>query len=347
MRSFARIAALATTLLLAVTAHAADRDDLKLLPQTGDIVVQIDVAALAGTPLVKGIIEQVKAQPDVKANLDKLKTAYGIDPENDIERMTLMLPAKSKSGQALMVINTKVGYDKLLAGAKSNSNAIAEKKHAGATYHADSEIAMAKVGNRVLMGDETLLKAALAQKGKTGLHGNKAMMQLVDRASKAGGQVWFAAVLPEEIKAKMAADDPRAKDISTVQGSLDLKSGLALRLDLGAKKGTAEAMVTEINKQLAEAKTQQAQNPMMAAMGLGAVIDGLKATAEGDEVRIKLDLTQAQVDQLKAMAMMMVGMANASQQGAAAPAQQGGSLEPKQEAPAQDEKRLKSRRPAK
>jgi len=163
MRSFARLAALAvTTLAFAVTAHAADRDDLKLLPQTGDIIVQIDVRALAGTPLVRGIIDQVKAQPDVKVELDKLKTSYGIDPEKDIERMTLMIPAKSQTGQALMVINTKVGYDTLLAGAKTNSAAIAEKTHAGATYHADGEIAMAKVGGRVLMGDENLLKAALA-----------------------------------------------------------------------------------------------------------------------------------------------------------------------------------------
>lgn len=323
------LAAVAATVLFSLTAaHAADTEDLALLPKSGDIVVQIDVKALAGTPLVKGLLEQAKANPDVQQQLSQLKSEYGLDPERDVERLTVMFPAKSQSGQALMVINTTAAFEQVLAGAKKNAQTIAEKTHAGVKYHADDGIGMAQVGKRILIGDEGLLKEALGDQGKKGLHQNKQMMGLVSRASKAGGQIWFAAVLPEEVKAKMAADDPRAKDISTLQGSIDLKSGLALRLDIGAKKGTADAMVQEINKQLAEAKTQQAGNPMMAAMGLGAVIDGLKASTEGDEVRIKLDLTQAQVDQLKAMAMMMVGMASAAQQTAPPAMPQGGTVTP-------------------
>ncbi|MCB9550815.1 MAG: hypothetical protein R3F65_05040 [bacterium] len=338
MRALPRLAAVAATaLFFTAAAHAADTEDLALLPKSGDIVVQIDVKALAGTPLVKGLLEQAKANPDVAQQLTELKTEYGLDPERDVERLTIMFPAKSKSGQALMVINTTAAFEQLLAGAKKNAQTLAEKTHAGVKYHAEGNIGMAQVGKRILIGDEALLQEALTDKGKKGLHQNKQMMGLASRASKAGGQIWFAAVLPEEVKAKMAVDDPRAKDISTVQGSLDLKSGLALRLDIGAKKGTADAMVEEINKQLAEAKTQQAGNPMMAAMGLGAVIDGLKASAEGDEVRIKLDLTQAQVDQLKAMAMMMVGMASAAQ--TAPPAMpQGGTVTPPPAQPMQKAK---------
>lgn len=335
MRARSRLAAVAATVFFfATAAQAADTEDLGLLPSNGDIVVQIDVKALAGTPLVKGIIEQAKASPDVKQQFETLKAEYGIDPERDIERLTIMVPASSASGQALMVLNTSASFETLLAGARKNAAGLAERTHGGVTYHVEDKVAMAQVGKRIVVGDEALLKAAIDGKGKKGLLGNAQMMGLVKRASAAGGQVWFAAVLPESVKAKMAADDPRAKDISTVQGSLDLKSGLSLKLDIGAKKGTSDAMVAELNKQLAQAKVEQAGNPMMAAMGLGAVIDGIKASAEGDEVRIKLDLTQAQVDQLKAMAMMMAGMAGAMQQGTP-PGIEGGSVTPPPAAPMQ------------
>lgn len=314
------LAALAALLfLLAAPAQAADVGDLKLLPGDGDIVLQVDVRALMGTPLVTDLLKQAKMNPQTQQAFDKIKTEYGIDPEKDIERMTILFPAKSQSGQALMVVNTKGSYDQMVAAAKKEGDNLQEASHAGVKYHRSEGVAMARMGGRILVGDEALLKKALDTKGKVGLTGNKKMMGLVDRASKAGGQIWFAAVLPDEVKAKMAADNPEMKDISTIQGSLDLTQGLKLRLDIGANAGTAAKMTQAINTQLEQAKKEQANNPMMAAMGFAAVINGIKAAAVGDEVKVALDLTPAQVDQLKAMAMMMVGLAGAQQ--GAAPAQ--------------------------
>lgn len=312
-------------LLVAAPAAAADLGDLKLLPADGDIVVQIDVKALMGTALVTDLLKQAKMNPQTQSSLDEMKSKFGVDPEKDIERLTILFPAKSKTGEALMVINTATPFKTVLAGLQKeqadlgNKKGMIQKTHAGTTYHVADGIGIAQLGGRLVVGDEGLLQKALAGKGKAGLDGNKSVMALVNQAAKGSGQLWFAAVLPDAVKQQMAAQNPGMKDISTVLGNLDLAKGLKLRLDLGATKASAEKMVALFNTQIAQAKKEQAANPMAGAMGLGAIIDGIKAQAVGNDVKVSLDLTEAQVNQLKAMAMMMVGMA-AAQQKAAPPA---------------------------
>lgn len=322
--SLVALAALVVT-LLAAHAHAADLGDLKLLPTDGDIVVQIDVKELAGTALVTDLLKQAKMNPQIQKSLADMKADFGVDLEKDVERLTIMFPAKSKTGQALMVLNTSAKYETVLAGLQKeqqeqlgNKKGMAESTHAGTAYHAHDGVGIAKLAGRIVIGDEALLKKALEGKGKKGLDRNKAVMALVDKAAKGGGQIWFAAVLPDEVKVKMAAENPDLKDMQTVLGSIDLAKGLKMRVDLGTSKAGAAKMVAEFDKQIAEAKQQQAQNPMAGAMGLGAIIDGLKAKADGGNVAVSLDLTEAQVNQLKAMAMMMIGMA--AQQATPAPA---------------------------
>jgi len=328
MRNRNPLVALAALLVLFVAgyAQAADVGDLKLLPADGDIVLQVDVKALVGTGLVSDLLKQAKMNPQTQQALGEMKSKFGVDPETDIERLTIMFPAKSKTGQALMVVNTSTPYKTVLAGLKKeqadlgNKNGMTEQTHAGTTYHVADGIGMAQIGGRMVMGDEALLKKALASKGKAGLDTNKSVMALANKAAAAGGQIWFAAVLPAEVKKQMAAQNPDMKDIDTVQGSLDLAKGLKLRLDLGSNAAGAAKMVTTFNEQIAQAKKEQAGNPMAGAMGLGAIIDGVKAKQVGSNVEVALDLTEAQVNQLKAMAMMMVGMAAAQQQAAPAPA---------------------------
>lgn len=312
-------------LLFLFTAHAqaADLGDLKLLPADGDIVVQVDVKALVGTALVTDLLKQAKMNPQTAKSFDEMKSQFGVDPEKDIERVTILFPAKSTTGQALMVVNTTTKYETVLAGLqaeqkKLGKKGMTEKKHAGTTYHVADGVGVARVGQRMVMGDEALLLKALDGKGKSGLSASKALTSLANTAAKTGGQIWFAAVLPDEVKAKMATQNPEMKDIQTVQGGLDLTDGLKLRVNMGTAKGAAGAMVTQINQQLDQARKEQAGNPMAGAMGLAAIVNGIKAEAAGDEVRVALDLTQAQVDQLKAMAMMMIGMAAAQQQAAPA-----------------------------
>ncbi len=309
-------------LLVAGQSQAADLADLKMLPAEADIVVQIDVKDLVATALVTDLLKQAKMNPQTQQALAEMKSKFGVDAEKDLERLTIMFPAKSKTGEALMVINTKTPYKTVLAGLQKeqadlgNKKGMAEKSHAGTTYHVADGVGIAQLGGRLVVGDEGLLKKALAGKGKTGLNGNKGMMTLIDKAAKGGGQLWFAAQLPDAVKKDMAAQNPEMKDIQTVQGSLDLAKGLKLRLDLGANKAAAAKMVAKFNEQIAKAKKEQAGNPMAGAMGLGAIIDGVKAKAVGDNVEVALDLSEAQVNQLKAMAMMMVGMAAAQQKAA-------------------------------
>ncbi len=314
------VALAALFLFFAAPAQAADLGDVKLLPAQGDIVVQVDVRALMGTKLVEDLLKQAKMNPQTAQAFAEMKSQFGVDPEKDIERLTIMFPVKSKSGQALMVVNTSAPYKTVLAGlqAEQKANAgkkagMAEKKHAGTTYHVADGQGIAQVGKRLLIGDEGLLKKALEAKGTGGLARSQGLMGIARQASKAGGQIWFAAVLPEEVKAQMATQNPEMKDIQTVRGGLDLTEGLKLRIDMGTTKGAAGKMVTSINTQVEQARKEQAGNPMAGAMGLAAIVNGIKAAAAGDEVQVTLELTQPQVDQLKTTAMMMIGMAAAQQ----------------------------------
>jgi len=302
------VTAMLAVVFLAFSAHAADLGDLKLLPAEGDVVVQIDVKALLATPLVADLVKQAKMNPQVKANLEELRTDFKLDPEKDLTRLTMIVSAGEKP-ETLLVMDTTADYDTIIAAA-SKSQELKKASHGGVDYHVGGGAGMARIGKRLVMGDEVMLKRAIDAKKKGGLTRNKSMMALANPAARAGGQLWFAARVNETMKA-----DPNLKDLETIRGSLDLAKGLKLRANVGTgAAATANQMVTGINTQLEQAKKDQAANPMAAAMGLGAVINGLKAKANGANVDITLDLTQAQVDQLKAMAQMMIGMAAMQQQ---------------------------------
>ena len=52
-----RVAATLAATLMAFSAQAADLSDLKILPDDGNIVIQLDVKALLGTGLVSDLVK--------------------------------------------------------------------------------------------------------------------------------------------------------------------------------------------------------------------------------------------------------------------------------------------------
>ncbi|MCA9537771.1 MAG: hypothetical protein KC620_02715 [Myxococcales bacterium] len=340
MRARPLAATIAVALLaFAGPAFAAGADDLALLPSDADIVLHLDVKGLQKSSLVQDLIKQAKMNPQAQKELDAFKENYGLDPEKDLNALTIMFPAASKTGQALFVIDSNAKYDRLLAGARKNDPGISEATHSGVKIHQGSKgMAMAAVGDKVLFGDVELLKKAINDRKGKGAQGNKSLMNLV-KSTNVDGHLWFVADLPESVRQKMAQGDPELKGAESVRGSLDLSSGLKMQVIVGGDKAFAQKLVSSLDTQLKQAREEQAKNPMMAAMGVTALLEGIKTEVKNGEALLNVDLSDAQVQQLKALVTMAMGMAAAGAMQAqppAAPAQKAPAQKaPVQKAPAQ------------
>ena len=247
------------------------------------------------------------------------KAKFGVDPEKDIHGVTIILPnGFQKSEQMAVVVEADVDQKKVVEALKKEAGPekaaqVKEQKYGGATlYQAPKGETLAFLGDkRIVFGTGEQVKKAIDAKGGKGNLGAKSPLSGLVKNTDTSKHIWFAAALPPEMRQQMG---PQGKDFESVSGSLDLAKGIGLRLNIGTTTPeAAQKMATELLKQAKEAAAQ----PMMAAMGIGPALAGMKAEAKGKSLAIAIDLNEQQVQQLKTMVGMMMAGAAA---GKAAPA---------------------------
>ncbi|MEE2755246.1 MAG: hypothetical protein VYA30_01240, partial [Myxococcota bacterium] len=179
----------------------------------------------------------------------------------------------------------------------------AKKKMGKQTYYQiDGGAVAAPYNGRVLMTEESLLKHFVGK--KPGLTG--AMKKLSKNRSQSA-QLWVFGTPPKNIANKAAQGVP---DINELQASISFSTGINLAVDLETEAKFAQEAVTKFEAE----KSKMAQNPMVAMMGLGGMINKMAVTAKGKDLSLKLNLNDAEVNQLINMVKMMI-----QQQAGAAP----------------------------
>ncbi len=303
---------LATAMLLPFFATPAFADDgtaaLDFIPKDTMMVISMDVDGMRGSDMFKQFMSAAMSDPDTKKDLDLLKAATGFDAEKDISSIVIAVPPDvEKTENFLVIAKAKVDEAKVMAYAKKEGGEFKEMSHEGVTwYEIDNEGGIAFMGPHIVLGTTAALKAAIATKKGSMKNASKGSVGPMLKAVDTKADVWFAMAIPEILRKQMGAADPMAGEIQSAHASMDLATGLALKI-------TVNATTAEIANQLVEVGNAGLQgvgaDPSMKQMGLDAALTKLVLKADGKAIKVGLNLTKAELAKIEqALAPMLQGM---------------------------------------
>ena len=132
--------------------------ELALLPDTGSMLLHVDLARLRGSAFYKEVVAPVLQNPNFQREMNEAKTELGFDPVNDINSLTVLMnpPTGQGSEEALIVVDGQVNRDTLIAKATTEGKA-AKSAHNGIDLWAapanEDDMALTFVGGKTLIGD--------------------------------------------------------------------------------------------------------------------------------------------------------------------------------------------------
>lgn len=277
---------------LTAPAFANDgKGNLRQAPADAFGIVHFNVARMRTSPLVQEFIKAAEESPDGKEAMAVMKDKIGMNPKDDLNGITVMVPQDVPTGgKPFVILNGKYDVAKAKAAAKGEGG-LTEK---GNLMVGPDGMALAFENGRIVAGPEASVTAALGGKG-----GNKALEALAG-AADAGKDMWFAASVPPAMAGMLTAADPLAADIKAATGSLDLAGGaLALKVAISTGKPESAAQLAEkANAMLKEAGAQA-----LGQIGLGNVAKNINIAANGAVLNVTIALTVAEVNVVKAIAL--------------------------------------------
>jgi len=274
---------------------------LARLPRGATFVAAVDLARVRTTALWSRISAQAEESPEDKKSLQRLTERTGLDPLKQIHRIVAAFPDNARqSGQFALLIDGE-GFDeqRLVAYAREQGGKIETRARNGRTLYTSGSTAAFFIGQtRFVLGGGGWAEAMadLAPAGPGSAADNPEMVRLVERVDR-GRALWFAAVVPADLRNGLQADPKLASaaSISRLAASADLGPGLNADLvaDL-SNAADAQALVARIQTTVRESK----RNAKMLMLGLGPYLDALDARADGPTVRVSLALAEGQVKDL-------------------------------------------------
>jgi hypothetical protein len=283
--------------------QAPARDPLlAALPENTTFVASVDVARIRATSLWTRVAALADENPADRKSLQRLTERTGLDPLRQIHRIVAAFPDDARSsGQFALVIEGE-GFDeqRLIAYARAEAGAKLEARaHGRRTLYGSGNTAGFFLGkNRFVLGAGGWAEAMadLADGGKGSAADNVELLNLVRRVDP-GRALWFAAVVPVDLRKSLMADPKlqSAGSVTRLAASGDLGPGLNAELvaDL-SNAADAAALVAKIQTSVKEWK----RNARVLMMGLGPYLDALSARADGPALRVTLALAEPQVKDL-------------------------------------------------
>ncbi len=280
---------------------AASKSALKIFPSDSEFVFSVNGAKLRKSKyydMLEGLIK--KQAGDKLAELE----ACGVDVMNSLQSLTV--GGNTKTGKPLVKLEgvAREAFKKCAGTAEDVE--LKEEGEFSVLTQAGKEMVLAWLGDNTVVGGSGWSKPDLKARltAEAGVDGNKALSEMLAKTD-GGATIWFAFA---PAGGKMPGRSP--VDIKGVFGSVWLDSGV--KVDLGARLGSeqeASDLVKQAKSQLPQAKAQ--------FQAFATLIDKLDISSSGSDVRMKLDLSYTEVDDLiKAakedpMVQMMLSMAKA------------------------------------
>lgn len=299
-------AAVLAVLAVAPAAHAGNGlGAAKLLPADTTMVLNINFKRLRGSPVYSDIIAAVRARDDYKKGAADLKAA-GINLEKDVD--TLVLGARSNAAGSgdgvVLVAEGRFNAKKLVKVLRAKNADMKKRNHAGVAYYelAD-EGSIAILGNRVVLAENDRIPSVIdlfKGKGKavTGRGAFKKLSSKIDKAK----DIWFVAEVPAQKSAGFGV--PGMDGIEAVSGSLDLGSGLGVRLRVTSDTASKAAQLSATVKM---GLGMASGNPQAKQMGLDVIAQKMVVVTDERDTIMKVDLTKAEAAKLKSAVEMAAG----------------------------------------
>lgn len=296
--------------LFGTTAAFADdgKAALKFIPKETMVVASINMERLRESSLYKEVWALVESDPSAMEDFKKLKDATGFDIQTDLSTVVIALAEDfEESEQFLMIAKGKFDEAAFIKFAKDEGANITESDHGGQKfYDVEGDAGMAFVDDFLVVGPKPALKAAIdTWKGKMDSVEKGAVADMI-KSVNTGRDLWFAMTLPDSLKKELGAELPMAQNVEKVWASLDLNTGLALDLVIGASDAeTAKNLVALANEALKEA----GKDPSVAQLGLDAAITKTTIAQDGNNMTVSMALSAADVEKIKqTLGAMMGGM---------------------------------------
>ena len=285
--------------LTSSVAIAAPTGNTQFFSDDGSLLLHIDWQRLQQGQTPKTLLNMVMMSPRGKEGLANFKTKYGLDPFKDITSASLFMKfiKKGEDPEVLLHLKAKLDPAKFVAGLRADGNDFKEEKVAGRTLMVSeaTKSALTFVEGGVLMGSPSRIRSAVQKSG----YGGVLAAQQAKLAK--GGDIWFVAQLPEAMRQEMKLSNPDIAESKSMRGFIDFSAGLHFGLITEFVSPEVAAGATAKLKAIVE---QAKQNPQ-AAMFM-TMINKLAATASGAEMTVDLPLNQDEVNQLQAIAQMLM-----------------------------------------
>lgn len=280
------------------------------LPHETQTLVSLDVRQLRQSSLWAALLGSGQGALPHQKLLATLSDRTGWHPLRDIHRLVLAFPENAhEAGQfAIVIYGENFDERRLVAFARDQASlfgvAITQAEVAGQRAWVAHTSPVRQTGFFVgadvfvLAGGpwgETL--AALAsQPPKASAAGAEELANLCRRAG-AGHAAWLASIVPNAVRAQLAADArfEAASTVSRVTISLSLNNGLALvgRAELSTAEHAA-SLASQLQRFALEAR----QSPQVLLLGLGPWLQGVRVVAEGPQVTAQVQLSPDQTQTL-------------------------------------------------
>ncbi len=280
-----------------------------LFPKESNMIAGINVSALRGTALWNKFAPMLQQQAG--NDLKEFTATCGIDPLNAIDSIIVGGNVKDDKN---MVIAVKGNLDKAKIlecakkiSAKENTNLkIEEDGQIVGFIEGDESMYLAWLDDGTIVtgpgaeGNKEWLKGVLS--GGASVADNKDFMDLVNNTDS-GSSLWFAMVPPADDNPFAAMGGPAP---TAMFASIDLSKGF--KLDAGLRFAKADDA-----KMLAD-QANQMMGPMKADPTFGKYLNKTSVSTSGNDMIVKVDLSQAEFDELMKMVeqqlpmlMMMAG----------------------------------------
>lgn len=273
---------LLTALLLAAAlpasdAHAGNGENLMpMLPADAVIVGALNMEALRGTPTWRHVNTIMEGIPEVQRARQAMQ-GEGLQFEQAVRTIAFGVTEVSnpQNPSFLMVMEGAFPQAATLTTLRADDT-LREEEHNGAPIFVGSDgIAAVSVNDTtIVMGKRPLVEAALARiAAEETTRFNSALRTQVRHADKSG-VLWFAG----RVTSQMRSANRDLQGVSGIAGSMNLSSGLAMRLRVDAEN---EDVVTKMVSDFEQSRSRLAGSPELRALGLAEVVNGLAMTGEG------------------------------------------------------------------
>jgi hypothetical protein len=299
-----------TVLALTVPVRAAEPD--KLTPADAEAVMVFNFRQLLDSPLFKkNDLDKVKEALKQNPQVEQVLTAAGFDPLKDVDRLTVTAAFDPKEPKVLAIVRGRFDVAKIgtLAEdvAKKEPDKLTIDKEGGVTVYqmkGQGQPAFAAFASKEVLLVSLSKDYLLAAVKNTGKEAAKLGKDVQAALNKVGGKetMWFAAVIPDELKKGIKKNPPTAEiadKLQYVTGNMNLTTDFQMAVQVHTTDAEAAEKLGAFVDSFKPLLSLMTANDKQAGPVVAELVKQLKITPEKDKLTISLKITEDMINKLQ------------------------------------------------